>query len=867
MKKPDYLVRRVRSGHFCILPFLPFVRGSPNRKSQIQNRKSMNDLKFAFRQLLKNPGFTAVAVLTLALGIGANTALFSVMDQLLVRPLPVTKPDRLTILGNQYGDGEPDLYFNYPLFRDFQQRNTAFSQLTAIGSMSVGLGTGGVAERQQAALVSGNYFSMLGVQAALGRTFAKNEGREIDDASVAVISHSLWQTRFGADPAVIGRKVTLNGQPFEIIGVAPREFTGVVRGTMPDLYVPITTFGQLNPDRPGGEHPLRTRYFTWHRAMGRLKDGISLKQADEQLDELAGAIVAENPANASTNVTLIPAAEGFTHNADSAQDVSKARTPLNLLLAIAGLVLLIACANLANLLLARGTARSREFAVRLALGASRGRVIRNLLTESLTLSLAGGACGVLLAIWITKELQHYWPPVSSFHLSATPDARLLFFASVVSVSTGVLFGLVPAWRASRAQLVPELKAVTGETSPGERKFSLRNSLVVTQVALSLMVLVCAGLCIRSLAKLRQVNPGFEPSKVVTMSFDLDLNNYSEARSSQFFSGLLERVRALPGIEAASLAAVAPLTGQTPGMSLDHLDEYEAPVDANGRREAAWADLNFVSSDYFRTLGITVLNGREFTPADTASSQRVAMVDEAFVRRYWPNVQNPIGHRLFLHDPSGKPAPVEVVGVVQATHTGSLASAPRRTMYFPETQQASKQLTLAVRTGIDPGGTILMLRETVKNLDSNVPAFGLHTLEQQKIDSLWLERMAATVLTAFGALALLLAAVGIYGVLAFSVGQRTREIGVRMALGAQVMDVLAMVLRQGLGVVLVGIGFGLAGTIAVTRALRSFLFETTPLDPATLGFVILLLAVVAGLACWFPARRAANIHPMEALRSE
>lgn len=821
----------------------------------------MIDFKFAFRQLLKNKGFTAVAVLTLALGIGANTALFSVMDQLLVRPLPVPEPDRLVILGNQYGDGEPDLYFNYPLFRDFQKRNAVFRQLSAIGSMSVGLGVGESTERQQAALVSGNYFSMLGVHAALGRTFAENEGVEIDDASVAVISHSLWQNRFGADPSVVGRKVTLNGQPFEIIGVAPREFTGVVRGTMPDLYVPITTFGLLNPDRPGGEHPLRTRYFTWHTVMGRLKDGMELKQADQRLDQLATEIVAENSANASTNVTLIPAAEGFT------QDVRPARTPLNLLLAIAGLVLLIACANLANLLLARGVARSREFAVRLAMGATRSRMIRNLLSESLMLSVAGGVCGVLLAVWLAKELQHYWPAGSSFHLAAAPDARLLIFALLVSVFTGVLFGLVPAWRASRPQLIPELKAVTGVSSHAERKLSLRNSLVVAQVALSLMVLVCAGLCIRSLAKLSKVDPGFEPSKVVMMSLDLDLNNYSDTRSSQFYSRLLERVRALPGVEAASLASVTPLTGQTPGMSLDHLDNYEAPVDSNGRREPAWADINFVSSDYFRTLGTTLLQGREFDQTDTAASQRVALVDDAFVQKYWPSVQSPIGHRLFMHGPNGKPVPVEVVGEVQSTHASSLAGAPRRTMYFPVTQQPSKQLTLAVRTGIDPGATIQMLRESVKGLDAAVPVFGLHTLEQQKIESLWLERMAAAVLTAFGALALLLAAVGIYGVLAFSVGKRTREIGVRMALGAQITDVFAMVFRQGLGVVLVGIGVGLLGTFAVTRALRSFLFEITPLDPVTFGFVILLLAVAASLACWLPARKAARVDPMEALRNE
>ncbi len=814
----------------------------------------MNDLKFALRQLLKNPGFTTVAVLTLALGIGANTAIFSVVDQLLVRPLPVAEPGRLALLGQEYRRGSVEYDFNYPLFRDYQRENQVFSHLSATAVTSVGLGTGGATERHQALLVSGNYFSMLGVGAALGRTFAENEGVELDDAPVVVLSHGLWLRRFGGDPQVLGRPVTVNGKSYTVIGVAPREFTGTTRTATPDLYLPITMYGQLVTDRPGGEHPLSTRYFTWHTIMGRLRDGVTPAAAGAAMRELARQANAAGLPNTSTNLTILPGAQGFTN------DLRDARLPLNLLLGTAALVLLIACANLANLQLARATGRTREFAIRLALGAGRARLVRELLTESLLLALGGGVLGLLVALWLVDVLGRFRPSGSEMQITTGLEPRVLLFAFGASVFTGILFGLMPALRASRPQLVPELKGGGGTTEARVGRWNLRSVLVVFQIALSLLVLASAGLCVRSLRSLQKVDPGFEPSKVVLMSFDLGLNNYTPPRAKEFYDLLLERVRALPGVEAAGLALVTPLSGWAPQTSIERAEDYQA-----GPREHPVGEFNLVTSDYFRTLNLPFLRGRDFDATDASTSARSVIVNEAFVNRYWPG-QDALGKRIFQHGPDGG-IPTEVIGVVRTTASRALTDAPRPALYFPVAQRSEMALTLSVRTGLDPSVTLAVLGELVKSLDANVPVFKVRTLEQQKSGSLALQRMAATLLSGFGVLALALAALGIYGVLAYSVSRRTREIGVRMALGAQVTDVLGLVLRQGFVLSAVGLGLGLAGAMGSTRLLRGFLFGIQPLDPLTFGAVSALLIGVVFLACWIPARRAARVDPMVALRSE
>ena len=795
------------------------------------------DLRYGARQLRKNPGFTAVAVLTLALGIGANTAIFSVADRLLVRPLAVDKPERLALVGMQYGDQQSFDDFNYPLFRDFQRGNSVFSQLTATADFSVGLGDGGATEREHALLVSGNYFQMLGVDAALGRTFAQNEGVEIDDAPVVVLSHGLWRRQFGADPRVIGRQVTVNGRVFTVIGVAPREFTGTTRGQVPDLYMPITMQGQLMAERPGGENPLRTRYFMAYQILGRLKDDVSHPQAQAAMRKLAQEICAATPVNTDTNIVVLSGAQGF------AQGTREARLPLVLLLATAGLVLLIACANLANLQLARASARSRDFAVRLALGAGRGRLMRGLLTESLLLSLLGGSLGVGVAVWLTNLLVGFRVPGSSFELVGQLDSRVFAFAFVASLLTGVGFGLAPAWRASRPEIVPELKGGGGAES-GRPRWSLRNALVVTQVGLSLLVLVGAGLCVRSLQKLQQLDPGFEPSKVVLMSFDLGLNAYSDERAGQFSDQLLERIRALPGIEAASLATTTPLDGNLGGMSIDRLEGYEKKPDDHPS-----ADLNQISSGFFRSLGVPMLAGRDFDASDGGAGIKTVIVNHAFAQRFWPG-QNAVGKHLY-QGAGAQGETWEIVGVARDVASRRVQDAPRPMMFRPLSQWPAKALTLSVKTAFGPSAVIPMLRGLVKSLHANVPVFNVRTLEQQKDGTLALQRMAALLLSGFGVLALLLAALGIYGVLAYSVSRRTREIGVRMALGAKIAERLGLVMRQGLALVVFGMVLGLASALALTRLLRGFLYEITTLDPLTFASALVLLAVVSLLACWLP----------------
>ena len=814
----------------------------------------IRDLQLALRQWLKSPGFVAVAVVTLALGIGANTAIFSVVDQLLVRPLPVVDPGRLALVGQVRRDGRVDFDFNYPLFLDYQREATVFTQLAAVSEVDVGLGTGGATERVHAMAVSGNYFSLLGLNAALGRTFAVDEGVTIDESPVMVLSHGLWQRSFGADPRVIGRSVTVNGRAFTIIGVAPREFAGTTRAAVPDLYLPITMYGQLAGPLPGQEHPLRTRYYTWHSILGRLKEGVSLEQAQTAMQSLTDRFNQNRPPNTPERISVLPGAQGFTH------DLRDARLPLHLLLGTSGLVLLIACANLANLQLARATARMRDFAIRLALGASRGRVVRELLTESVLLALGGGVVGMLVAFWLVEVLQQFRPPDVGLRLDSGLDPRVLLFAFAASVGTGILFGAAPALRASRPQLVPEIKrgGVTTESRGGS--WNLRGALVVLQIALSLLVLVCAGLCVRSLQKLQQRDPGLEPSRVVLMSFDLGLNNYSKTQAKDFYDRLLEGARTVPGVEAASLAMTTPLSGRTPSQSLERVEGYQPAL-----RERPIGDFNIVADGYFRTIGLSLLAGREFLASDIHTAPAVVIVNEVFAHRYWPG-QNAIGKRIWQHGPNGGTA-AEVVGVVAGDSSRRLNEVQRPAFFFPLGQKSEVALTLVVRTGLEPSGTIAALRGLVKSLDQNIPVFGIRTLAEQKDGSLALQRMAATLLGGFGFLALLLAALGIYGLLAYSVSRRTREMGLRMALGAQGSDVLGLILRQGLGLSVAGMALGLAGAVGVTRLLRGFLHQVQPMDPLTFGATTAILFGVAVAACWFPARRAARVDPIVALRSE
>ncbi len=816
-----------------------------------------SDLGYALRQLTKSPGFTAIAVLMLALGIGANSAFFSVMDQLLYQPLPVPEPERLAVLAATSPDGRQFLSdFNYPLFGDYQRGNTVFENLSATAPLAVGVGADSGTERRQALLVSGNYFSMLHVDAALGRTFDPGEGVVIDDAAVVVLGHGFWVSQFGGKPDVIGQTIKLNAHAFTVIGVAPREFSGTTRGQHPDLYVPITMYGQLVSGRPGGEHPLKSRYYTWHSIIGRLRPGVTHEQAQSAMQTLTSQNRAITPDNTPEKLSVLAGAQGIVEEAGSA------RRPLHLLLAISGLVLLITCANLANLQLARASGRAREFAVRIALGANRARLLRGLLIESVLLSLCGGALGLLVATWLTSLLQQFQLPSQSFALTGEIDLRVLSFTGAVSLLTGIAFGLAPAWQASRTQPVTELKNGAGAEARGWRR-TVRGSLVVMQIALSLVVLISAGLFTRTLAGLQRVDPGFEPSRVVMLSLDLGLNHYDGVQSTSFYANLLERVRGLPGVEAASLSAASPLSGQTPGVGFRRVEDLEPKVG-----EHPWADVNFVSSDYFRTLGVRLLQGRDFNAGDTATSRKVAIVDEAFIQRYRGGKMS-VGWHIYFggNDAGHNDEPVEIVGIVSCVHSRSLNDAPLRILFFPTVQNPQLDLTLTVRTGIEPAAAIGTLRELVKSLDANVPVFHVRTLEQQLSGSLAFQRLTTTLLNGFSLLTLLLVALGLYGVLAYSVSRCTREIGVRMALGAQIADIIRLVLQQGFSLVAWGVVLGLGGAVATATVLRSQLYGISPFDPAVFVAAALLLSLVSLLACYLPARRATKVDPMIALRSE
>ncbi|HEY8995141.1 MAG TPA: ABC transporter permease [Lacunisphaera sp.] len=816
----------------------------------------MHDLRFALRQLVKSPGFTVVAALTLALGIGANTALFSLMDRLLYRPLPVPEPERLAILAAPYPGGY-DFDFNFPLFRDYQRGDSGFEALSATALVPVGIGTSHETERRQALVVSGNYFTMLRLVPALGRFFAPGEGETIDDAAVAVLSHGLWESRFGADPQAIGQIIRINGHAFTVIGITPREFAGTTRGQTPDLYLPITTYGQLTDQRPGGEHPLNSRYFTWHQILGRLRPGVSLEQAGTIIETLNGRIRAATPANTPERLALLPGAQGDVKN------VAEVRRPLHLLLAISGLVLLVTCANLANLQLARASGRTREFAVRVALGAGRWQLVRGLLTESILLSVVGGALGVLVAAWLTTLVAGFQPPDQSFELTGNIDFRLLVFTAVVSIGTGVVFGLAPAWQASRPEPVGDLKAGGGATETRGWSRSLRHALVVLQVAVSLVVVVCAGLFSRSLRQLQRIDPGFEPAHVVVASFDLVFGNYNATQVASFYERLLARVRTLPGVEAASLSIHTPLDGFSPGWSIDRIEGYQPKPD-----EHPWCHVNFASPDYFRTLSVSLLNGRDFNAMDTAASPRVAIVDEAFARTYRAGDLS-VGWHIQLPpaDGRGPPTPVEVVGIVGSIRGRNLAETPRPIIYCPTTQQPQRALTLAFRTGLDSDATLAALHSAVKSIDSNVPVFHVRTMQRQIDGSITLPRLAAALLDGFGMLTIVLVALGLYGVLAYSVSRRTREFGVRLALGAGHTDIHGLVLGHGFRLVLLGAMLGLGGALAGTRLIRTQLFNVSPFDGLVFTGATLLLIAVAALSCWLPARRATKVDPMTALRTE
>jgi putative ABC transport system permease protein len=813
----------------------------------------IQDLRYAVRMLIRHKGFTAAAVVTLALGIGANTAIFSLLDKIVVRALPVEQPDRLvTFLGG--AEGFP-LAMSYPMYTAIRDRVPLIPALAAYSPRPFSLADGAAADRVTGAVVSGNYFSMLGVRPAIGRFFAPDEDRTPGTYAVAVLGYGLWRRRFGSDPAVVGRSVTLNAHAFTVIGVAPPEFTGTTRGTTVDVYVPTMMAPTV---LPGWSRVLDSPNWGWLHLIGRLAPGATRAQAQAAFMQVAAELDPGAKAPAKPDPMMLadqrPQVQVLDGSGGYREEVENLTRPLQLLMAAVGFVLLIACANVANLLLARAVTRRQEIAIRLAAGASRWRIVRQLLTEGVLLAGVGGAAGLFVAARLTALLTGVQQQVTYLPhtIDGTIDARALAFTLVIAIVTGIAFGLAPARQSLSSDLVSGLKS--GVPGRGARGLTLRGVLIVAQVALSVIVLVGAGLCLKGVRALQAIDTGLQPSRVVTASFDLGLAGYDEQRGRRFVDAVTRRMEALPGVESVAWGEIVPFS--------DFFDIGSASVEGYrpepGERMAF--DFNTVSPGYFRTIGLPLASGREFTSADTATSPPVVMINEAAARRYWRG-RVPVGG----HINRGRSA--EVIGVVRDSRVKKVSDETKPTIYLPLAQNRGANMTLHVRTAGDPRSVLSRVRQELQAIDPRLPVFNLQTLEAQKNGSLYAERLSAMLLTLFGALATALVAVGLYGMLSYAVAERTREIGIRLALGATRGDLLSMVIRRGLVLTLVGSVAGVAGALATVRLLQGLLFGVSPTDPQVFVLVPLGLAAVALLACWIPARRATRLNPLAALRHE
>jgi macrolide transport system ATP-binding/permease protein len=816
------------------------------------------DLRYGLHKLVKNPGFTTVAVLALALGIGANSTIFSLANSVFLRPLPVPQSNRLVWLFTERDDN-----VSYPDYLDCSHQTDIFSGVLAYDWVALNMGSSGQADRVQGDLVSANYFDVLSVNVERGRSFLPEEDQTPGAAPVAVISHALWQDHFGSDQNVIGKTAILNGQQFAIVGVAPEGFVGTEEAFPRDVWVPLSMGAQLRSGimgAGGNQNPLTDRNARWFTIMARLKPDVSLQQAQSRMDYLAAQLASAYPeTNANRHITVYVAGNGRPIFRTMLLPVTW------ILLATVGLILLIACANVANLLLARSTARRKEIAIRLALGASRGRLVRQLMTESVLLALLGGCAAFVLSFWITNLLMTLKPSVPlPININVRTDWRVLVFTFLFSLLAGIIFGLVPALQASKPDVVSVLKDERSAFGHRRNLFSLRNILVIAQVAMSLVVLVAAGLFLRSLRNAQAISPGFEATQVLGMSLDTGAQGYDEPKSRLFYEQLVNRVQSLPGVQAASIAQSAPLSYlYAPALAVPTIVEGHEPA---AGENPPMIGKNTVGPSYFQTLGIPILRGRDFTAGVREGAPKVVIINETMARRFFAN-EEPLGRRLQVMRRGGQPVTCEIIGVVGDSKYLSLGEDPRPYMFLPFQQNSWPVMTLLVRADGNPKNLIAAVRQEVKTLDDNLPPFNVVTLAENIDISLFPARFGALLLGGFGVLALVLATVGIYGVMSYSVSQRTHEIGIRMALGAQVNNVLKLVVGQGMLLVLVGVAVGLAAAFAVTRIVKNLLYGVSATDLVTFAVITLLLFVVALLACYVPARRATKVDPLVALRYE
>ena len=827
---------------------------------------TLQDLRYGLRMLWKDKSFTAIALLSLALGIGANTAIFSLIDTVLIKTLPVKNPEQLVFLERGDVPPGPQRSLSRAFFEQARaERETLAGVCTFVTSPRVNVVVDGQAEVAIAQRVTGGFFAVLGVNTLLGRNVTEEDDKVPGAHPVVVISHRYWRRRFASDPAIVGKTISLNGHPFTIIGVTPPEFFGAAVGEAPDLWAPMMMSEQISPGYSFKQHlnnPVNPM-------LARLKPEVGEQQArtlltgllrQTALEEIGKGIEVLSPerqqAFRQQNIALIPASRGFGGFASLRMRFSE---PLRILMAVVGLILLIACANVANLSLARATARQKEIAVRLALGAGRFRLIRQLLTESLLLAGLGGALGLALAWWSNRFLLALVAsgrsPVS---LNVTLDARVLAFTAAASLLAAILFGLAPAWRATAVDLTPELKD-SSRNAEGGARLTAGKSLVVMQVALSLSTLIIAGLFARSLGKLYTLDAGFKKENVLLVSTDPRMIGYQGKQVSALYQRLLERFKTIPGVRSASLGWAGLLSENwIKNLGTLHVQGRPAPPGAPNRPQIVGVGL-----EYFETVGMTILRGRSFTARDfdRESGQKAVIVNETFARDYFGE-EDPIGQR-FGYNAAGDE--FEIVGVVKDTKHSSLRETTQGAFYTPGFGQ--RDTTFQLRTVADPTRIIGAVRQAAREIDANLPLYNIKTLATQVDESLVQERLISMLSSFFGLLSLLLAAIGLYGILAYAVSRRTREIGIRIALGAQPGAVLRMVLRQGLILTLVGVGFGLAASLGATRLLTSQLFDVTPTDPVTFVVAPILLLTVALLACLVPARRATNVDPVIAIRKE
>ncbi len=814
---------------------------------------AFQDVRYALRGLRRSPGFAATAIVSLGLGIGANTAIFSFVNALLLKRLPVPEPARLVQIAEYEHGKQINTVFSFPFVAELDKGDAVFDGILGRYPVRVNLTTDGLAEPLNGEVVTGSYFKTLRVRPAMGRLLTEGDISAAVGNPVCVISYSMWQERLGGDPGIVGRKLLLNAHPYTVVGVTEKGFYGAQLQSRVDMQLPVSRMGDFMGgffSAGSGEAMWKSPGFRWLEPLGRLKPGVSAAQAQAMVEPLARAVKEKDGKSDKTTFRLTDGSQGASYD-------STFSTPVTVLMGIVALVLLIACANLASLLLARANARAKEFAVRLSLGASRWRLVRQLMVESVAIACCGGFLGLLMAMWIVYTLLVYLnagrTDGSVLHVGLDP--LVICFSILLSLLTALLFGLVPAWQSARPDIIPELKGSPGRVRASSGGVGIRRFLIVFQIALSLTILFTGGLLTRTLRSLQTIDLGFDPGRVLAMNVDPAMNGHRPEEIDRIFDEILDRLRAQPGIAAASLAVVSPLEGGMISLSIDVPGHVRKSSDVQ-------TNFNMISPDYFKTLNQALLAGRDFSDRDAKKAPRVAIVNQLFVEQYMPG-QNPIGRR-FKTDGSND---VEIVGLAQNARYQDLRETPCPLIYLPAKQTQSSGYTLLMRTRLGTHAAVADIRATIRSVDSRLPIYRVRELRDQIDEGISPERVLSFLSTLFSALATLLCGIGIYGLIAYAVSRRTREIGVRFAIGAQKTDVAKLFMSESALLVAAGILAGIPLALASARILKSLLYGVAPGDLRTLAFTIAIFVIAGLLASILPVLKAAGIEPVEALHYE